>query len=122
MPISANKFVAMKTIKNYRNNLNNSKVIHVEDSLSQLLKNVFGNEFEIMHQKIEEMHQVITEGYAPKNQCLTEYISEKDAKVEFNRKTTWFWNQRNSGRLKSKKLGGTVYYLKQDLLNLLSDK
>jgi len=112
----------MKLSNNNRNNLNNSKVIQGEESLTLLFRHIFGNELKNINQKIEEIHQVITEGSSPKSQCLNEFISEKDAKIEFNRKTTWFWNQRNSGRLAYKKLGGTVYYLKQDLLNLLSDK
>jgi len=99
-----------------------SKVIQGEESISLLFKHIFGDELKTLHQKIEEIHQVITDGASTKSQCLSEYISEKDAKTEFNRKTTWFWNQRNCGKLLFKKLGGTVYYLKEDLLNLLSDK
>ncbi|MBN2259934.1 MAG: hypothetical protein JW702_05295, partial [Clostridiales bacterium] len=87
----------MKNITTNRNNLKHSKIINNEETFSLLLRHIFGNEIENINRKIEEMHQVITEGLAPKNQCLTEYISEKDAKIEFNRKTTWFWNQRNSG-------------------------
>ncbi|MCT4643862.1 MAG: hypothetical protein N4A74_02665 [Carboxylicivirga sp.] len=112
----------MKSFNSNRNNLKDSKVIQGEESLSLLLEHIFGNELKTLHQKIEEIHQVVIDGTSTKSQCLSEYISEKDAKVEFNRKTTWFWNQRNNGRLAYKKLGGTVYYLKQDLLNLLSDK
>lgn len=79
-------------------------------------------DYEFIKRKLNELHSMLENGYQKTPTCLDEFISEKDAKVEFNRKTTWFWNQRNSGRLKSKKLGSTVYYLKQDLLNLLSDK
>nr|WP_321451475.1 hypothetical protein [uncultured Carboxylicivirga sp.] len=112
----------MKNLDNNRNNPKDSKVINSVESLSHIFKHFFGDELDKINRKIEEIHQVITEGSTSQSQCLSEYIAEKDAKVEFNRKTTWFWNQRNNGRLAYKKLGGTVYYLKQDLLNLLSDK
>lgn len=79
-------------------------------------------DYEFIKKKLTELHSMLENGHSKSSTCLDEYISEKDAKVEFNRKTTWFWNQRNSGRLTFKKMGGTVYYLKQDLLNLLSDK
>ena len=115
-------FVTMKFSNTNRNNPKDSKVINSDESLSLIFRHIFGDELKTLHQKIEEIHQVITKGDLPKSQCLSEYISEKDAKAEFNRKTTWFWNQRNSGKLLYKKLGGTVYYLKEDLLNLLSDK
>lgn len=79
-------------------------------------------EFNSLIKLTKEIHSQVFGNSLKTSNCLNEYISEKDAKAEFGRKTTWFWNQRNSGRLNFKKLGGTVYYLKDDLLNLLSEK
>jgi len=78
-------------------------------------------DYEFIRETVIELRSILENGQLKSSTCLDEYISEKDAKVEFNRKTTWFWNQRNSGRLASKKLGSTVYYLKEDLLNLLNE-
>ncbi|MBS2099129.1 hypothetical protein [Carboxylicivirga linearis] len=79
-------------------------------------------DYEFIKNSVIELRSMLEDGNSKSSTCLDEYISEKDAKIEFNRKTTWFWNQRNNGKLSYKKLGSTVYYLKQDLLNLLSDK
>jgi len=100
----------MNNSKEIRNNLKNSMVI------------LPAQDYEFIKDTVVELRSLLENGYSKSSTCLDEYISEKDAKVEFNRKTTWFWNQRNNGKLSYKKLGGTVYYLKQDLLNLLSDK
>lgn len=78
-------------------------------------------EYEEMFSLTKQIHQLLL-GTQGKTEILSDYITEKDAIKEFGRKTTWFWNQRSNGRLAYKKMGGTVYYLKQDLLNLLSDK
>ena len=52
---------------------------------------------------------------------LGDYISEPEAKKLLGRKTTWFWNMRQSGQLPFSKIGGTNYYSRQDLLKLLKD-
>ena len=51
-------------------------------------------------------------------QINSEFISEKDAILEFGKKTTWFWNQRQKG-LRVYKMGNTPYYLKEELLTLI---
>lgn len=49
-----------------------------------------------------------------------DYISEAEAKKLLNKKTTWFWNMRKSELLPFSKIGNTVYYKKQDILELLN--
>jgi len=51
---------------------------------------------------------------------LGDYISEAEAKKLLDKKTTWFWNRRQSGQLPFSKIGGTNYYSRQDILNLLN--
>ena len=53
-----------------------------------------------------------------KSKSLDGYISEHDARIRFKRGKTWFWNTRQNG-LPFTKLGGEVYYLESDLVNLL---
>jgi len=78
------------------------------------------------YQEIKEISRLTREIYnrlmgdSPREVILNEFISEQEAKKLLNRKTTWFWNQRQSGRLDFKKMGSTVYYRKDDLLNLLN--
>ena len=49
------------------------------------------------------------------------YISENEAKSQFNRGTTWFWELRNNG-FPFVKVGRTIYYKKEDLLQLFEPK
>ena len=46
------------------------------------------------------------------------YVSEEEAKKEFSKGTTWFWERRKTGELPFVKVGGKVYYNKEDLLQL----
>jgi hypothetical protein len=48
-----------------------------------------------------------------------EFISEKDARKLLDRKTTWFYEQRRSGRLPYSKVGSKVYYKLIDIHKLL---
>lgn len=79
-------------------------------------------------QLVDDVKQLINELQSQKNanvengSVLGEFISEKDAKVILDRKTTWFYEQRRSGRLPYSKVGSKVYYKKDDLLNLLNGK
>ena len=50
-----------------------------------------------------------------------DYVSERDAKKMLKRGTTWFWEKRKKG-LPSFKVGGEVYYKKNDLLTLIQSK
>jgi hypothetical protein len=50
---------------------------------------------------------------------LGDYISETEAKKLLGRKTTWFWNMRNSGQIPFTKVGNKIYYSKQDIVKLL---
>jgi hypothetical protein len=52
---------------------------------------------------------------------LTDYVSEEDAKKIFRRGTTWFWEQRQRG-LKYYKVGGEVYFKKQDLIEFIESR
>jgi hypothetical protein len=79
-------------------------------------------------QLVDEIKQLINELQSQKNvtvengSVLGEFISEKDAKVLLDRKTTWFYEQRRSGRLLYSKVGSKVYYKKNDLFKLLNGK
>lgn len=76
------------------------------------------NEFKETAVLVREIHQHII-GSTPFSETIHGYVSESDAKNLLNRKTTWFWQQRKSGSLEYKKIGSTVYYKKDDLMNLL---
>jgi hypothetical protein len=55
------------------------------------------------------------------NNSLGEFISEKEARKLLDRKATWFYEQRRSGRLPYSKVGSKVYYKRQNLFNLLKN-
>lgn len=53
--------------------------------------------------------------------AIGDYISEAEAKKLLGRKTTWFWQMRNSGRLPFSKVGNKVFYQKNDIVTLLEN-
>jgi hypothetical protein len=50
-----------------------------------------------------------------------EYITEKEAKGMFSRKSTWFWHMRKTGVLPFSKIGKSIYYSMNDLQKLMKD-
>lgn len=62
---------------------------------------------------------IIQELKSKKIDILNDWITEVDAKKIFNRGTTWWWDKRVSGELTYSKLNNTVYYKREDLINLL---
>jgi len=75
------------------------------------LKSIADAQGEILH--------ALRLGNTKTTENLGDYLSESEAKKVIGKKTTWFWKMRTSGRLPFSKIGGTNYYLKQDLLNIL---
>jgi hypothetical protein len=53
---------------------------------------------------------------------LKDFVTEKQAMEILNKKSTWFWQMRKSGKLKSSKIGQTNYYPIEDILNLPGSK
>src|SRR5687768_11471532 len=49
------------------------------------------------------------------------YIPEEDAKELLDRKTTWFWQMRSSGKLAFTKVGNRIFYAKADIQKLLDN-
>ncbi len=43
------------------------------------------------------------------------FLSEKEAQAYLGCKTTWLWEQRRCGRLPVRKVGGKLYYRREDL-------
>ena len=76
---------------------------------------------------LDEIKQLINDLRSNKNESiekpevLGEFIAEKDARNLLGRKTTWFYEQRRSGRLPYSKVGSKVYYKRDDLFNLLTN-
>lgn len=50
------------------------------------------------------------------------YLTEKQASELIGKKTTWFWQMRNEGKLPFSKIGKKTFYKKEDLLNLIKPK
>jgi hypothetical protein len=50
------------------------------------------------------------------------YITEKKAIELINKKSTWFWQMRKSGKLPFKKIGRTIYYSFSEINSLLENK
>jgi hypothetical protein len=78
-------------------------------------------------QLVDEIKQLLNEiklnqsSQKEVNTSLGEFISEKEARKILDRKTTWFYEQRRSGRLPYSKVGSKVYYKRENLFNLLKN-
>ena len=76
-------------------------------------------------QMLDEIKQLIFELKSQKlpnnekSEVLGEFISEKEARKLLDRKTTWFYEQRRSGRLPYSKVGSKVYYKVLDIHKLI---
>jgi len=76
-------------------------------------------------QLVDEIKQLLNEiklnqsSQKEVNTSLGEFISEKEARKILDRKTTWFYEQRRSGRLPYSKVGSKVYYRLIDIHKLL---
>ena len=56
-----------------------------------------------------------------KSSELGDYIEEKEAIQLLGRKTTWFYNMRQAGKLPVTKIGSKTLYSKADLLQILDN-
>jgi len=75
-------------------------------------------------QTILNIIQGIKQPTTQKDKITQKFISESKAKEMLGKGTTWFFNQRKSGKLKARKMGGTNYYTLEDIEKLFgkSDK
>ncbi len=74
----------------------------------------FLNEIKLNQEKIIDLLQ---KNEINKNQ----FITEKEAKDFFKRKSTWFWQMRKTGVLPFSKIGKSIYYSIDDLNSLLNN-
>ena len=78
-------------------------------------------------QLVDEIKQLLSEirgtqySDTTTDSILGEFISEKEARKLLGRKTTWFYEQRRSGRLPYSKVGSKVFYKREDLVSLLNN-
>ena len=80
-----------------------------EEKLEQLAK----SQLEIKELLIKSENERVRE--------VNGYISEDDAVKLLGKAKIWFWRKRKEGNIPHKKLGSTVFYLKDDLFNLFED-
>ncbi|MCK5907371.1 MAG: hypothetical protein KAG37_07260 [Flavobacteriales bacterium] len=69
----------------------------------------------------EEIKEMLIKAENEKVQEVNGYISEDDAVKLLGKAKIWFWRKRKEGFIPHKKLGSTVFYLKDDLFNLFED-
>lgn len=77
-------------------------------------------------QMLDEIKQLINElkslhtREADKSEVLGDFISEREARKLLGRRTTWFYEQRRSGKLPFSKVGSKVFYQIKDIHSLIS--
>lgn len=97
-------------MKNYKNENQQTNLVLVPVQVLDEIKDLIQ---ELKSQKSENQKPFFAFG---------EFISELDARKILGRKTTWFYEQRRSGRLPFSKVGSKVFYKQQDIQNLLANK
>ena len=75
---------------------------------------------EILDQLVSRQDKILELLEAKKEASLNGYITEKRAMEMVNKKITWFWKLRKTGRLPFKKIGNTTYYQSSDIESLLN--
>ena len=68
-----------------------------------------------------EVKELLIQGKKERVSEINGYISEDDAVKLLGKAKIWFWRKRKEGIIPHKKLGSTVFYLKDDLFNLFKD-
>jgi predicted DNA-binding transcriptional regulator AlpA len=81
--------------------------------LEQMLEQLTKSQSEIKALLIKAENERIRE--------VNGYISEDDAVKLLGKAKIWFWRKRKEGLIPHKKLGSTVFYLKDDLFNLFDN-
>lgn len=79
---------------------------------------------------VENWQQLITKldaiescigGNKLKNNPISDYITEKEAKEILGKGTTWFWNKRKSQELNGKKSGNVWYYKVREIQKFIEN-
>jgi hypothetical protein len=81
--------------------------------LEQMLEQLTKSQSEIKALLIKAENERIRE--------VNGYISEDDAVKLLGKAKIWFWRKRKEKVIPYKKLGSTIFYLKDDLFNLFKD-
>jgi len=72
---------------------------------------------QIFKESLQELFETMPSSQSSSE--LGDYIEEKMAIQLLGRKTTWFYNMRQSGKLPFTKIGSKTFYSRADLLQIL---
>jgi predicted DNA-binding transcriptional regulator AlpA len=67
----------------------------------------------------EKQDQIIDLLKSTEHLSQDEFLTEKEARVFLQKKTTWFWQMRKDGLLPFRKIGKSIYYSKKEINQLL---
>jgi hypothetical protein len=71
--------------------------------------------------EIKENQEKIIDLLNSKENRKKGFVTEKEAKLLFNRKSTWFWQMRKNGILPFSKIGKSIYYSTNDIDSLIEN-
>ena len=77
-------------------------------------------------QMLDEIKQLLNElklqqtREVESTEVLGDFVSEREARKIIGRRTTWFYEQRRSGKLPYSKVGSKVFYSIKDIHSLIS--
>ena len=81
----------------------------------------YEQKLEELIQSQDEVRKMLIRSENERVQEVNGYISENDAVKLLGKAKIWFWRKRKEENIPHKKLGSTVFYLKDDLFNLFED-
>ena len=76
---------------------------------------------EFMKQISDKQDRILALLDAKKDNSTADIITEKEAKEIFKKKSTWFWQMRNTGVLPFSKIGKSIFYSVNDLKAVLEN-
>jgi hypothetical protein len=71
--------------------------------------------------EIKENQEKIIDLLNSKENRKKGFVTEKEARLLFNRKSTWFWQMRKNGILPFSKIGKSIYYSTNDIDSLIEN-
>ncbi len=77
---------------------------------------------EVLSELLEAQNKIISllSGSAERTEnSIGDYITEPEAKRLLDRRATWFWAMRKSGKLPFSKVGNKIFYKRTDLIQLI---
>lgn len=101
--------------------MNKGKINNPKSNQFILISSEFMDEIKNKQEKIISYLESLTTNKKNSHEIHKKFISQNEAKKILNKGDTWMWQQRNSGKLKYKKVGKNIYYDVNEINNFINN-